>query len=216
MSPPRGFPWPSPTNEPLAFIEVGRDSEISHNFGGRSNPTEVSVIVDIIGRVINAGDVHAENIAIITPYSKQVQLFRTELSSAARNIGSKISDVKVGTVDSYQGQETDLVIFSGVRSNLMKELGFLRDSRRLNVAITRAKRGLIVVGDPTVLRTCKHWSALLDSCSDRGCTMTQREYNNHMQAAPLDATPGDERKRRLSSLELDMDDEFFGLFSDED
>ena len=86
--------------------------------------------------------------------------------------------MKVGTVDSYQGQETDLVIFSGVRSNLMKELGFLRDSRRLNVAITRAKRGLIVVGDPTVLRTCKHWSALLDSCSDRGCTMTQREYNN--------------------------------------
>lgn len=58
-----------------------------------------------------------------------------------------MGDVRVGTVDSFQGQETDLVLFSSVRSNLMRELGFLRDARRLNVAITRARRGLIIVGD---------------------------------------------------------------------
>jgi superfamily I DNA and/or RNA helicase len=95
------------------------------------------------------------------------QLFRTELSNAVSirstiNGTCKISGVHVGTEDSFQGQETDLVIFLVVRSNLLKEMGFLRDDRRLNVAITRARRGLIVVGDPTVLRTCRHWEAMLD------------------------------------------------------
>lgn len=178
LPPPTGFPWPSPNNEPLAFIEIGSDSELSHNFGGKSNPIEAEVIVDIVGNVVAAGDIRADKMAIITPYSKQVQLLRTELSNARHSSGCKISDVQVGTVDSFQGQEADLVIFSAVRSNLMKELGFLRDPRRLNVAITRARRGLIVVGDPSVLRTCRHWAALLDSCYGRGCTLTQKEYSN--------------------------------------
>jgi len=211
---PRGFPWSSPNNDPLAFLEVGGNNEIQHNFGGRSNPAEVDIIINIIGKVITAGDISAEDIAVITPYNKQVQLIREGLSTARRDNASTISDVKVGTVDSYQGQETDLVIFSGVRSNQMKELGFLRDERRLNVAITRAKKGLIVVGDPLVLRTCKHWSALIDSCSDRGCVLTQKEYYNHIQPVVAEGTQEDERERRLSSLEFDNDDLLMGLFDD--
>lgn len=208
LTPPLGFPWPS--NDPLCFLEVGKDSEVTHNFGGRSNPTEVEIIVNIIGKVIAAGDIKAENIAIITPYNKQVQLFRTELNS----LGGDMSNVKVGTVDSYQGQETDLVLFSAVRSNLLKELGFLRDARRLNVAITRSKKGLIVVGDVGVLRTCPHWTALIESCSNRGCTLTQDEYNNHVRRASIIESPDDERVRRLCSLDFAEDDELLGLFSD--
>ena len=213
VSPPRGFPWPSP-NDPLAFLEVGGNNEIQHNFGGRSNPAEVDIIINIIGKVITAGDISAEDIAVITPYNKQVQLIREGLNTARRDTASTISDVKVGTVDSYQGQETDLVIFSGVRSNQMKELGFLRDERRLNVAITRAKKGLIVVGDPLVLRTCKHWSALIDSCADRECVLTQKEYYNHIQPVVAEGTQEDERERRLSSLDFDNDDLLMGLFDD--
>lgn len=196
LHPPNGFPWPSPNDEPLAFLEIGNDSEVAHNMGGRSNPTEVEVIVDIIGKVIAAGDISAKSIAIITPYSKQVQLFRTEL------INANLSGVQVGTVDSFQGQETDLVIFSAVRSNRLKELGFLRDERRLNVAITRAKRGLIVVGDPTVLRTCRHWAALLENCSDRGCVLTQKEYNsNNKEVMVATEPPPNDERRGLSDLE---------------
>ncbi|KAL3768195.1 hypothetical protein ACHAW5_007929 [Stephanodiscus triporus] len=213
---PKGFPWPSPNKEPLAFLEVGNGcDEVAHNFGGgRSNPTEVKVIIDIIGKVITAGEIHSKDIAIITPYSKQVQLFRTELSNAEssrsiRNGKCKISDVKVGTVDSFQGQETDLVIFSAVRSNLVKELGFLRDARRLNVAITRARRGLIVVGDPTVLVTCRHWAALLNFCTKRNCVLTLAEYNAHhtvdMITAVTEESPNENDMRSLL-LELDTDD----------
>jgi hypothetical protein len=201
--PLKGFPWPNQA-EPLAFVDVGTDRELSHNFGGKSNPTEVKVILDIVGKVLDAEEVRAENIAIITPYSKQVQLLRTELNSMPFQYG-KTTEIRVGTVDSFQGSECDLVIFSAVRSNLLKELGFLRDERRLNVAITRAKRGLILVGDVTVLNTCRHWRALITSCSDRRCTLTEKDYYEQVGAK-------NKKEIRMSDLELDMDDEFFGLF----
>ena len=208
LPPPNGFPWPSPNNEPLAFLEIGNDSEVAHSFGGRSNPRECKRIVEIVQRIIAVGGIKADQIAIITPYNKQVQLFRTELSNASQIHGPKLLDVKIGTVDSFQGAETGLVIFSAVRSNLLKELGFLRDQRRLNVAITRSKRGLIVVGDPKVLRTCRHWAALLDSCRDRGCALTEEEYI----LAKAESPNNGKKRINLSDLELDMDDEFFGLF----
>ena len=221
LTAPKGFPWP--TDEPLVFIDVGNDSEIVHSFSGRSNPTEVEIILGIVEKVILAGEIEADNISIITPYNKQVQLFRTELNNASLVRLSKMSEVKVGTVDSFQGQETDLVLFSSVRSNLMRELGFLRDARRLNVAITRARRGLIVVGDSKVLRTCKHWSALLDSCSGRGCTLTHVEYNAKINNANarLDSAGSNgfevntnDKFCGLFSADGNEDDELYGLFSD--
>lgn len=210
---PKGFPWPN-KSEPLAFLQVGNDSEVSHNFGGRSNPKEANVILDIVLKFLSAGDVQAKNIAIITPYSKQVQLLRAELNNASIvHHGLGLSDIQVGSVDSFQGQEKELVLFSAVRSNLLNELGFLRDARRLNVAITRAKRGLIVVGDSTVLKSCRHWAALLNSCKERGCSLTEREYYSEVEESRV------ERRRRvidesdLSEFELDKGDEYFGLFS---
>lgn len=215
LPPPRGFPWPSPHDEPLAFLKVGHDSEEAHSFGGRSNPTEVKVIMDIIENFIEAGDINAKDIAIISPYSKQVQLFQTELSNASLKSGCQtMTNVKVGTVDSFQGQETDLVVFSAVRSNLFQDLGFIQDPRRLNVAITRARRGLIVVGDQTVLRSCRHWAALLNHCTDRGCIITETEYNSkssQVEVRLAAESPDDEKKIR-SDFELDLDDELYGLF----
>ena len=208
-STPKGFPWPS--DEPLAFLNVGNDSEVVHSLSGRSNPTEVNAILDIVEKIITAGEIEATNIAIITPYNKQVQLFRTELNTASLVKSSKMGDVQVGTVDSFQGQETDLVLFSSVRSNLMRELGFLRDARRLNVAITRARRGLIIVGDYKVLRTSPHWSALLDSCTERRCSLTYVEYK-----AKTNSMLNRVNEPSVSSWQLNTDDKFCGLFDMDD
>jgi len=216
-----GFPWPSPNDEPLAFLEVGNGSdEVAHDGGGKSNPAEIQVIVDIVTKVLSKGEIQAKDIAIITPYSKQVQLFRKALSSAdssmsASNSKGRTAGVQVGTVDSFQGQETDLVIFSAVRSNRMKELGFLRDARRLNVAITRARRGLIVVGDPTVLKSCRHWAALLDSCTERSCVLTLSEYYDQANELIDDDynRQQDNHTSSLSRLELDKSDNLLGLFN---
>lgn len=89
------------------------------------------------------------------------------------SIVRSINDVRVGTVDSFQGQETEVVIFSAVRSNTFSELGFLRDPRRLCVALTRARKGLIILGDSTVLKSCRHWRSLIKSCQDRSCFINE-------------------------------------------
>lgn len=122
-----------------------------------------------------------------------------------------MGDVRVGTVDSFQGQETDLVLFSSVRSNLMRELGFLRDARRLNVAITRARRGLIIVGDYKVLRTCPHWSALLASCAERRCSLTYVEYKAKTNSMLNRVT-----EPNVSNWQLKKDEKFCGLFDTDD
>ncbi|VEU45073.1 unnamed protein product [Pseudo-nitzschia multistriata] len=214
--PPGGFPWPS--SRPLAFVQVGEsDSEIAHNFGGRSNPTEARLVVSIVADLIDGGDTDPSGIAVISPYSKQVQLIRTELSSETTR-GRATGGVRVGTVDSFQGQETDVVVFSAVRSNQMKELGFLRDSRRLCVAITRARRGLIVVGDRAVLKTCRHWEALLRSCESRGCCLDGALWND--PSAPKRDHGGGEDddgpREPISDTEIDeILDELFSNNDDE-
>jgi senataxin len=75
--------------------------------------------------------------------------------------------VEVNTVDGFQGREMDIVIFSCVRTS-MHSLGFLSDERRMNVAITRAKKCLVIVGNETALSRDKHWAALISSIKARG------------------------------------------------
>ena len=81
-------------------------------------------------------------------------------------MSEKLDDVEVKTVDGYQGREKEVIIFSCVRSNPEQNIGFLSEMRRLNVALTRAKRGLIVIGDPSTLRGDKNWQAWLEYVRD--------------------------------------------------
>ena len=174
--PPLGFPWPG---LPLAFLDTGREAETKHAGGGVSNAMEAAVVAGLVDRFLAAG-LGPADVVVITPYSRQVDAIRRELDA----------DVRVGTVDSFQGQEADVVIFSSVRSNENGDLGFLRDPRRLNVALTRARRGLVLVGCATTLRHSRHWAALVASCGDRGCVLDARDFvddDPDAAAAPLAA-----------------------------
>ena len=82
-------------------------------------------------------------IAVLTPYTRQVETLRTQLSSMA--------GITVSSIDGFQGREADVVIFVTVRCNVHGEIGFLKDLRRLNVVMTRAKVGCIVIGDRATL-----------------------------------------------------------------
>ena len=81
-------------------------------------------------------------IAVISPYSAQVRLLREMLGE---------SEIEIDSVDGFQGREKEAVIISLVRSNREGEVGFLADARRMNVALTRARRKLIVIGDSATI-----------------------------------------------------------------
>ena len=76
-------------------------------------------------------------------------------------------DIRVATVDSFQGQESDFVVFSAVRAGNSR-IGFVKDMQRLNVAITRAKHALIVVCDVRTMESNEGWRNLIRSANSRG------------------------------------------------
>jgi superfamily I DNA and/or RNA helicase len=86
-----------------------------------------------------------KNWAVIVPYRAQVELVQQRLAAALAD-GGRTAE-QVGTVDSFQGGERDLIIYGFTRSNTARDIGFLRELRRLNVAISRAKQQLVLVGD---------------------------------------------------------------------
>jgi ATP-dependent RNA/DNA helicase IGHMBP2 len=118
----------------------------------------------------------ANNIAIITPYAKQVELLR----QACPSVG------EVSTVDSFQGREADVVIISLVRSNMKRQVGFLADSRRLNVAITRARRQVFIIGDSETICADPVLKSLFDyACNSALLISAQTLVSEH---APPETT----------------------------
>ncbi|KII91711.1 hypothetical protein PLICRDRAFT_173519 [Plicaturopsis crispa FD-325 SS-3] len=131
--------------------------------GSRCNENEATVVKNWVEKMVGAG-VSPAQIAIITPYQAQVTL----LSSLLRPLYGPT--IEIGTVDGMQGREKDAVVISLVRSNESREVGFLKEKRRMNVAMTRAKRHLCVVGDSSTVHHggsyLKKWLAWLDANAD--------------------------------------------------
>ena len=82
-------------------------------------------------------------------------------------MGEPYHGLEIKSVDGYQGREKEVIVFSTVRANENGEVGFLSDRRRLNVALTRARRGLIIVGHPNTLRHDGTWNSWLDWVGER-------------------------------------------------
>ena len=157
-------------DRPYTFFDVAHGRETSANAGESScyNVDEVQFAVHLLLELCIASPsvgFHGR-VAFITPYSRQ----RTELiRSLKKTFGDRImKSVEVGTVDSFQGQERDIIIFSCVRT---ARIGFLKDPKRMNVGLTRAKHSLFVIGHRHTLQRDDAWRALVDDAKKHGLMM---------------------------------------------
>ena len=156
---------------PLIFHGVVGEEMKEHNNPSTYNPTEIVQVLTYIKMFTKAG-FPSSDIGVITPYRKQVEKTRMMLQSI-KDTDSR--DIKISSVEDFQGQERPVIIITTVRSNNSlpsekgKLLGFLQNPKRFNVAITRAQAMLIVVGNPDVLKHDAHWNALLEYAVSESC-----------------------------------------------
>ncbi|KAG8064473.1 hypothetical protein GUJ93_ZPchr0004g38215 [Zizania palustris] len=108
----------------------------------------------------------SSQVAVISPYRHQVKLLKDQFWSTFGEQSKEVIDVN--TVDGFQGREKEIVIFSCVRCNKGQKIGFVSDFRRMNVAITRARSSVLVVGSASTLKEDKHWNNLVESAKERG------------------------------------------------
>lgn len=147
------------TTLPVEFIDsagAGWDEEVESEGLSKFNRQEAHLVVAKVQQLVQSGVEPAE-IAVIAPYAAQVRYLRDQLAATAG-----ATSVEVDTVDGFQGREKEAVIISTVRSNGKGEIGFLGDERRMNVAMTRAKRKLIVIGDSATLGSSAFFQTLLE------------------------------------------------------
>lgn len=117
------------------------EEELEPDGQSKRNPREATWVLGQVRELLDAG-VRPEEIAVIAPYAAQVRLLRDRL---------QLEGLEIDTVDGFQGREKEVVLVTLVRSNAEGEIGFLKDTRRTNVALTRARRSLRVVGDSATL-----------------------------------------------------------------
>ena len=144
------------TDSPMVFVDTagcGFDEKAEGT--STSNSEEAAFVFKHLTQLAAALSTHYQphnfpSIAVISPYRQQIQLLKEQLqhSTPLHVYGDKIS---VNTIDSFQGQERDIVYISVTRSNSESRIGFLSDIRRMNVAMTRARKKLVVIGDSATL-----------------------------------------------------------------
>ncbi|PWI74481.1 hypothetical protein PCL_07795 [Purpureocillium lilacinum] len=165
------------TSEPVVFIdtqggdfpEKNEEDDKDNPKGGRgsltgeskSNEMEALLVRQHVKQLVDAG-VRPDDVAVVTPYNAQLALLAP--------LKERFPGIELGSVDGFQGREKEAVIVSLVRSNDDGEVGFLGEKRRLNVAMTRPKRSLTVIGDSeTVKRGSKFlnkWMEFLEDNAD--------------------------------------------------
>uniref|UniRef100_A0A8C4I789 RNA helicase n=1 Tax=Dicentrarchus labrax TaxID=13489 RepID=A0A8C4I789_DICLA len=195
---------------PLIFHGVLGKDEREANSPSFFNVSEIEVLVDYLTKLMETQGkkglpkLSAKDIGIIAPYRKQVEKIQKALKSVfARNRWSDLTELKVGSVEEFQGQERKIIMISTVRSSInyvkMDEdfnIGFLSNKKRFNVAVTRARSLLIVVGNPVILNKDSTWKTFISYCV---------EENGYTGFDFKDAEGEDDIVSRLATLKINVD-----------
>jgi regulator of nonsense transcripts 1 len=152
----------------MFFYQNLGQEEISSSGTSFLNRTEASNVEKIVTKFFKAGVVPGQ-IGIITPYEGQRSYIVNYMQFNGSLKKDLYKEIEVASVDAFQGREKDYIILSCVRSNEHQGIGFLTDPRRLNVALTRAKYGVVILGNPKVLSKHPLWHYLLTHYKEKNC-----------------------------------------------
>ncbi|XP_021307071.1 DNA-binding protein SMUBP-2 isoform X2 [Sorghum bicolor] len=165
----------SSSTEPTIILidTTGCDmEEVKDEEESTMNEGEAAVSIAHAKLLVESG-VNASDIGIITPYSAQVTCLKM-----MRNKDAKLKDLEISTVDGFQGREKEAIIISMVRSNSKKEVGFLSDHRRMNVAVTRARRQCCLVCDVETVSNDRFLKRLVEYFEENGEYLSASEYQS--------------------------------------
>ncbi|MBL7884855.1 MAG: AAA family ATPase [Bacteroidia bacterium] len=155
---------------PVEFIDTagcGYNEFLNMESLSISNPEEATLLMNHLKQLIEQYEQNNKhqrgiNIGIISPYKEQVQHI-TEKIAEDEFLKMHSSHISIKTIDGFQGQERDVIYISLVRSNDSQEIGFLSDTRRMNVALTRAKKKLVVIGDSATFGNHPFYKSFLNT-----------------------------------------------------
>ncbi len=151
---------PKLSDKPYVIINTAKESnrfERKIEGAGCDNALEADIIFKIIATVMENPENDLKEIGVISAYKSQVKLVKNKLNKI---LPKELVNEMVATLDSYQGQERDIILYSFTKSSndspKKRRIGFLNELRRLNVAMTRCKKMLILIGDMEFLGGCEH------------------------------------------------------------
>jgi superfamily I DNA and/or RNA helicase len=168
-------------DNPLVFVDTagcGFDEKTEQT--STYNPEEAAFLFRHLTQLVSALDSHYKpenfpSIAIISPYKQQIDTLKQQfLSSPA--LKAYEHKIAINTIDSFQGQERDIVYISMTRSNPDNRIGFLSDIRRMNVAMTRARKKLVVIGDSATLSQFDFYNNFISWAQDRNAYQSAWEF----------------------------------------
>jgi helicase MOV-10 len=165
----RGRKWP------VLFIAHTGSDEIERDGGGWYNMSEAKIACSLAEKLISVDRVQQKDIVIMSPFAAQVKLLRRLIRGSNYGNGRGLWDVNIGPLEAFQGLESRVVIICTTRTRQRfvkvdreRGLGIVHQRRKLNVALTRAKEGLFVIGSPEVLEKDEHWRSFLAYCWRNG------------------------------------------------
>lgn len=179
-----------PGNQARGNGSAGKTATLSKSL---MNAMEADMAVALV-HALCSGSPHLHfsgKIGIISPYKQQVREIKQRLlRSFPAHSRALFKHIDVQTVDGFQGQEKEIIIFSCVRASASGSIGFLNDTRRMNVALTRAKCSLFVLGNANALTKHPIWHAMIQNATERHCYIDYpapflKEMNNNVVPANL-------------------------------
>lgn len=186
--------FPKIFKKPLAVIDTSDSSNRREQTDGTNkyNTYEAEIIVKLLQKIdlLGSDDISTDDIGIIAPLKRQRDAIREAVKKSFPQLKKANREAMIATLDSFQGQERQLIIYSCTRSNTRNKIGFLTELRRLNVALSRCQSQIVIIGDFDFLTTC-----------------TDETEDIHQYAANIEEDDTIEYSTHSASDEDDEDDE---------